>query len=448
MKTRTALSISFLWIFSSLAAIAAQTPSPDFDALGRAFVLELSQKQFDKAVARFDAPMVQALPAPKVAETWTGLLGKVGEFKSIKETRVEAIQRYHRVHVICDFEKSPLDVQVVFNSDGKVSGLHFAPVTAAWSAPAYADLKSFQERTVSIHDGKWELPGTLTVPVKSGRYPAVVLVHGSGPNDEDETILGNKPFKDLAWGLASQGIVVLRYEKRTRIYGAKFGDDPDKVTVKEETIDDAQAAVAIAAQQPEVDPKHVYVIGHSLGGMLGPRIAENDPQIAGLILMAGTTRPLEQVIVEQIHYLTSLPDVTPEDAKKQIADAEDSARQIESPSLKVGMHVKVLGADTPASYWLDLRDYHPGETAAKLTIPILVLQGGRDYQVRTADFEGWQKALAGRANVTLKLYPALNHLFAEGTGPSTPQEYDKPSHVSAEVIKDIASWIQAGGTFK
>jgi uncharacterized protein len=109
--------------------------------------------------------------------------------------------------------------------------------------------------------------------------------------------------------------------------------------------------------------------------------------------------------------------------------------------------ISFLGGNSPASYWLDLRDYHPVEVAAQLKIPILILQGGRDYQVSFSNFDDWKKALGAHSNVALKLYPDQNHLFIAGRGPSLPAEYNKPGHVSDEVITDVATWLSAGGKF-
>jgi dienelactone hydrolase len=292
------------------------------------------------------------------------------------------------------------------------------------------------------------LPGTLSIPNGGGRYAAVVLVHGSGPQDADETIGPNKPFKDLAWGLASRKIAVLRYNKRTLEHAASFKDAMSGLTVKEETIDDARAAVALLAQQPEIDPKRIFVIGHSLGGMLAPRIAQGDPQVAGIILMAGTlNRSLGQVIVEQLKYLASLEGANPAEAQAQISAAEKAAKEIDSPELKPDATVNVLGSAIPGSYWLDLRGYDSVRLAAQLKIPILVLQGDRDFQVTVPDYEAWKKPFAGDPRVTFKLYPGLHHLFmpseAKGSALATPADYEKPGHVVEAVVSDIASWVSS-----
>jgi hypothetical protein len=215
--------------------------------------------------------------------------------------------------------------------------------------------------------------------------------------------------------------------------------------VKEETVEDAVLAAELLAKQPGIDPKRIYVVGHSLGASLAPRIAAAESSIAGIIVMAGILRPLEDVVVEQVKYLSNLDGKITDAEQKQIDAAEQFAREVRSPELTVTQPVHMLGATIPGSYFLDLRNYHAGEVAATLKIPILVLQGERDYQVRMADFEGWKKALAGKKNVELKSYPTLNHLFIAGSGPGSPAEYAQPGHVAEEVMDDIAGWIQSGG---
>jgi dienelactone hydrolase len=361
----TMLASIILAATSLQGAQAPQKVAADFQTLGRAVVTELAAAQFDKVEAQFDKAMTSALPEDKLTESWKALIAQVGAFKEITASRVEPVQIYQRAIVTCTFEKATWDAQVVFSSDGKIAGLHFAPSQpkAEWKAPSYADPNAFHEQPVTVADGKWELPGTLALPARSGPFPGVVLVQGSGPHDQDETIGPNKPFKDLAWGLASRGVAVLRYTKRTLKYRSQSSDDPSALTVDDETVNDARAAAALLAKQPGIDPKRVYVLGHSLGAMLAPRIASGDSQIAGIVLMAGNTRPIGQLLVEQVRYISSV-EGNSEDAQKQVAAAEQAARDIDNPDLKPGTTVNVLGAKTPASYWLDLRKYNQAEVAA------------------------------------------------------------------------------------
>jgi dienelactone hydrolase len=447
MKISSFALILFLLVMPGVAvrgmAQEAAKDSPSAVA-AKQIIQELVAGQFEKVEALYDARMAAALPPGKLADGWRDLNKQAGAFQAITSTETSQVQGLLVVKLECKFENSALDATVVFNPDGKLGGLSFQPhqaPPAPWNPPGYAKRNSFSEQPLTLTNGKFELPGTLTVPTGDGPFPAVVLVQGSGPQDQDETIGPNKPFKDLAWGLASRGIVVFRYIKRTKKYAAQSSDDAVRLTVEDETISDARAAVTLVAAQPKVNPKQVFLLGHSLGAFLAPRIATGDAQIAGIVLLAANARPLEKVVLEQIHYLAAMNGTPTETEQKKIDAAEDGAKQIERPDLKPDDKIAFLGATMYGAYWLDLRAYDPLKTAAKLKIPIYIAQGGRDYQVTASNFQAWSDALANSRNVTLRVYPDLDHLFMHGTGASKPSDYMRPDHVSEEVVENIATWI-------
>ena len=445
---KTARCWFLLALLASGCVVAAepqkQARGQDIVPMAEQFVERLEKGDFSAAVKTFDRTMSEVLPAEKLKQTWESLIAQVGALKSRLNTRVERVGEYDVVLVTCRFEKAKLDVKVVFNRAKQISGLFFVPTRSAaeYQRPPYARPAAFQEREVQVGTGQWALPGTLAMPVGDGPFPAVVLVHGSGPNDRDETIGPNKPFRDLAHGLALRGIAVLRYEKRTKHYPILMALSINTITVKEETIDDAVAAVETLASQKKIDPQRIFVMGHSLGGTLLPRIGKAKGGIAGFISLAGSTRPLEDLILEQTRYILSLNGKLSPEAQKKLKDLEQQVAKVKSAELSQDTPKSELPLGAPAKYWLDLRGYDPAEAAKGLDRPMFIIQGGRDYQVTAEDFQGWRKALSAHKNVQFKLYPQLNHLFMEGKGKSTPAEYETSGHVAEIVVTDIAKWIK------
>lgn len=420
---------------------------PEQTATAIALVDALVKGDYSAAGKNFDGVMEKALPAEKRKDLWETLVKQVGAFQKRTATRVEKAGKYDVVLVTCQFEKAKLDVRVVFNADKQVTGLFFRPAKSAYDfkAPPYARPESFREEKVVIGSGDWTLPGTLTLPRGDGPFPAVVLVHGSGPHDRDETIGPNKPFRDLAWGLASQGIAVLRYDKRTHEHAARMAALKESLTIKEETIDDALAAVAELRKHKQIDAKHIIALGHSLGAMAAPQIAARDRDIAGLVLLAGNARPLEDLILEQITYLKSLNGKLSDKDREELEELKKQVARVKEAKLNADTPASELPLGLPAAYWRALRAYDQTATASKLTLSMLIAQGERDYQVTMDDFKAWKKALASHRNVTFRSYPKLNHLFMEGEGKAKPSEYDKAGHVSRELVDDLAAWIKKNG---
>jgi dienelactone hydrolase len=425
----------------------APATAADLEIVAKQFVELLVQEEYNRATVDFDKTMKRVMPSAKVEEVWKEILNKVGPFRSQQRTRTEKVAKYDIVYVTCEFEKLALDVKVVFDSERKISGLFFqrAQATSKYTSAPYANLGSLREREIAVGTDPWALPGILTLPTGNGPFPGVVLVHGSGPNDRDETVGANKPFKDLALGLATRGIAVLRYDKRTYAHRAKMAQATDSLTVKEEVIDDVFTAVRLLKQHPAIDAKRIFVVGHSLGGYLAPRMAHRDRDalsIAGYVIMAGNTRGIDELLWDQTNYVLTLDGSLSDDDKQKLEEIKKQIDRIREPDLSkhTSSGTRVLGAS--AAYWLNLRDYDPAAVAATLTQPMLILQGERDYQVTMKDFEGWKRLLSSRDNVVFKSYPRANHLFVEGEGKSTPAEYQTPGHVAQQVVEDIAAWIK------
>lgn len=361
------------FLFTGILAAAAEPPNEA--------AAEFALGHFEALYARFSPAMKAAGPVEKLRE-----VAAFGKCQKPSEAPTATNQSFV-YKIVC--ENKTIGLRLAVGADGLIQGLRIVEAPTG----------------VSVVTGEFELPAEIALPSGTGPFPAVVLVHGSGPNDMDETIGPNKPFRDIADGLAARGIASIRYTKRTRQYSQQ------PRTLAEETIQDAVSAATLLRKAPGIDPKRVFIVGHSLGAHAAPRIGQADPSLAGLVLLAGFTRPLSALVDEQVKYLGG----TPEQAAK----------------------LKGMFSET---YQQDLAANDPVAIARSLKMPMLILQGERDYQVTMEDFQGWLPLKGTR--VTLKSYPALNHLFQPGQGKSTPAEYSLIAPFSPVVLDDIAAWIK------
>jgi uncharacterized protein len=404
------------------------------EARAQSLVKNLAAGDYDEARKYFNLIMRVGMSSSQLKAVWEGLQKQAGEFRRPTWSKEKIESGYNIVWVGCEFEKATMKTRVVFGSEDKITGLFFVPWNPPWKAPDYGNGGQFIERGVEFGDPAWRVNGTFTIPKAVTNAPVVVLIHGSGPQDRDSTVGSNKPFKDLAWGLASRGIAVLRYEKRTRQHQGKLAQTLG-FTVKEETVDDAVYALKWVRTKSG-HSNRVYLAGHSLGGYLAPRIARRAEGLDGIILLAGNARPMEQLMLEQLAYLARIQG---QESADRMAGLRREAEQIGrlSAADRTKRHV-VLGA--PVSYWLDLKNYRPVAQMQELKLRTLVLQGERDYQVTFKDFALWKAGLDG-GRATFRLLPKLNHLFMTGERTSEPIEYQNPGHVDEVVIDAIAEWI-------
>ncbi|MCC7293459.1 MAG: alpha/beta fold hydrolase [Phycisphaerales bacterium] len=422
-----------------VAAAAQEDTKPKIDR-ARVILTAFFNQEFDDFVAASDETMKAKFTAPQAKGVWDQLNFRLGAYQSEASAKLTRKDGLDSVTFDARFERGFAHIRLVLDSAGRLTGFWLDRVEAEvpYKPPDYADFQAAQDRPIRvIADEKFPLEGFCCTPFGKPPYPAVVLVHGSGPQDEDETIGANKPFRDLSLGLATRDIVVLRYVKRSRAYPRAYAA-PDW-TPEREVLDDALAAIQLARKHNLVDPNQVYVLGHSLGGYLAPMLAEKDPKLAGMILMAANSRPLLTLMQEQMQYLSKLDGVE-EDREKAVID--DIRKGTES--IRAGKpEGTILGA--PAAYWAGYEKLDPIAAALRTTTPMLFLQGERDYQVRMEDLELWKLRLNQRPNVEFRTYKRLNHLFiaGQGKGLSSPQEYTQAGHVHEQVVSDIADWILA-----
>lgn len=304
-----------------------------------------------------------------------------------------------------------------------------------------------EEKRIIGEGGNYPLHGMLTFPDKqTGPVPAVVFVHGSGSSNMDEKVGKLTPFRDLAHGLADHGIASLRYDKRSFTYGLKMlMDKKTPITVRQETIEDAILAAELLRKDKRIDPERVFIIGHSMGGMLAPRIDAEGGNFRGLILMAGTPRRLEEVMVDQIaESMESLPGLLRSIVGKQskkFTDAFAGMYELTDEEAKA----KKMGGGTTLYYFTEMGRHPASDYLEKLDKPLLIMQGEMDCQVKAdRDFGAYQALLQGKSNVEFKLYPGLNHAFVPAFSDSiakAKKEFAVERHIGSEVVADISNWI-------
>ena len=396
---------------------------------------------FEAASERFAESVAEQVSAADLEAGWEEVVRVSGAFESILETEFQtvtdgvAVVRVETAHTLA---KNTWEVSL--NDQGILGSGTTGQEPYEWDPPAYAEESAFEETAVTLDaPGSCELGGTLSVPTGEASVPGVVIVHGSGPVDRDGTHGSNKPYKELAWGLASQGVAVLRYDKRTNACDVSLAD----LTIDDAVTNDALTALDRLRAHDCVAADSVFIVGHSLGGGLAPRIADRDGALAGAVMLApGPARPFADTILDQREHLLDQRDLGETEREQFLANIPEAAEKIRS--LDIGDDEVLLGLGG-REYFRTLTEYDGPETAATLETPLLLAQGGRDYQVTPdGDFPLWQDALAGLSNVSFELYDELNHLFQESAGPTTNSEYYRPAAVLDErVVDDIATFVDS-----
>jgi dienelactone hydrolase len=409
----------------SAGILLAQPAADPRDTARKALDLVLAHKHAD--LLPMFSPSGKAAYTEAVQAKNDALIQSWGAVESVGTATVRAIGASYIVAIPVKFAHQDVTFQTALNAQGELGLIILS--ADPWKPPPYSKPDSFHEREATIGT-QWKLSGTLTVPNGPGPFPGVVLVHDSGPSDRDNTRFAVKVFRDLAEGLASRGVVVLRYEKRTKTYPSVL--QSRDYSAETETIEDAVLAAGVLRAQPEVKPGRVFELGYGFGGYLMPRIAEADGKLAGMAIVNGNARPLEDLALDEAQYLAITgPQLAV--IQEQAAKIKKLTQADEDTSSLLGM----LG-----TYLLDLKGYDPTGQSKLLGIPMLILQGERDYQVNMKDFAAWKAGLQGMKNVTMKSYPALDHVLVAGTGKSAEADYRKlGQHVAQEIVDDVAKWL-------
>lgn len=432
-----------VFLFGSLLLFSTNCLANLVDSLvAKQFVNHLKENNFNKAYALMDARAKEKLSSSLLENTWAQATLKTGKLTAIASAHQENVGNQAFFYFPCQFEKKQLDIKVEMNATDQIAGFYLVPhEEESYNLPDYNKPGRYQERSLTLGaEKRHQLNGTLTLPTNLDKpSPVVILLHGSGPNDQDEGIGPNKMFKDLAVGLANFGIATLRYDKRTFAYP---NDYKNGISIRDEVIADALEAIKRCKSIPELSSRDIYLAGHSFGGMLASEIALESKNVKGLILLAANNSPLEDLIYKQTQYQFDADGSRSEEENTQLKHLRAQIKYLNSEKLNLRSSVDSLPLGIPASYWIDLKSHNPLTSYAALDQKCLVLQGERDYQIPRADYQMWKSFASTKKNIEAYSFPKLNHFFMEGEGKPSPLEYNKLQHVSYEVIRRIADWVR------
>lgn len=428
-------SLLILLLLSS--TVCAQSPQQDLtiriiDHLDKGNYRTIS-KYMDKKTRKLLKPIT-------LRKIWEELEKNFGNYQKHDEPQLSENEGALSTETILHFEQNGLILKLNFEGE-LLNGMWVSPFE--YAPPEEVRNMSFGKEQLTVHSDTFDLPAEVIIPRGCNKCPMLVLVHGSGPNDMDESIGPNKVFKDLALLLASRGIATLRYDKRSKIYPDVF-ESGTEFSIYDETVNDALAALELARTLPYIDSSRVYVLGHSLGAYAAPLIANADRELAGTILLAGPDRPIYELLPEQYRFLLALDGKLQRKEKKMIRKIDQAAARLREASGDEKITLKTEVGYWPPSFFQQLAEYRPSGMMDTLPGRFLVLQGEMDYQVSyERDFLPMRNRVSAQqiGRIRFQSFKNTDHLMMDCGESSEPSDYYRPRHVRSEVIDAIKEFI-------
>lgn len=414
----------------------------DAIAIAQKFAKHIVNGRFEKA-SEYCGEQEQKKMEKELKDLWEQSGVGLGKLRSFGEASAEEMGDRKLVTIPATFENGSVQMAILVDTDETVVWIKYQSLTVrgGGTSEATGEKADLDMRDVSFGKEPWVVKGKLALPKGKKSVPAVILVHGTGPRDADQTTGAYKPFENLAQGLASQGIAVLRFPNRTFAYKNKLSK-AKTLSVGEEAIEDVVEALKFLRKQKGINKSKIYLLGIGFGAIAATEIAKEDKELAGVILLASSPRNFADYLETQLTYLASLPGKLGENNKKALDESRDLLAKLRDGSAPDD--AMLLGQ--PISRWKEMNELatRTAKTLAELDCRVFIAGAGRDYQVTRADYDEYKNVLKDRPNVKFKWYKALNHYFVRGEGKSTPGEYEQPATIDPVVIEQLGKWVKAG----
>lgn len=410
-------------------------------------IIEYFQSGEVEAVySQFDTSMAKVLSPTRLAPIWKQLTSNYGEFLGYGKQDSASVDDNVITNTDLNFEKAVINFMLSFNKrTNKISGMYITEQekieikdTVIIELPSYIDTNSFKETKIVIKD-IFDLDGKLSVPNSYTKDVIFILVHGSGPQDMDGSFGKHKFFENLAWGLASKGFGVVRYNKLTLQYGSALVREKPKMTQDDEYNNSILGAIDFIKKNSLLKDKKLFLIGHSQGASAITSFV-NNKDISGMILLSGSPQKLYDIYTEQLEYIFNLEDGLNKSESK-ILDEHKSKIDYFTKNKSRFIPKDSLPLELNYEYLVHLDNFNPIENLKSSVIPVLIINGGHDYQVRIKDFELWKTGLENKNNIKFDFIENVNHIYGETENMSVPTDYRIYKPIAPKLFEEINKWI-------
>ncbi len=433
---------TLLWVLC-FGSSAAQLPASAVER-SEQLLQALQASEWTQASLFLSPELRQKIDSAQLEVIWQGLQVAQGALQKVGELAYRERNQRQFYYRQLDFVKSSVRLELQFNARWEITSLRLQPLSdeQLYLPPAYDNPEKYQEYSMRVKHDSIVLPAILSLPKNCKACPVVVMLHDMGPQDKDHSIGPTKMFRDLAVGLAGEGIASLRYDKRTFRYGPELMADLRVLNIENEVIEDALAALQLLRTISEIDTQRIYLLGLGFGGMLAGSVASRSPlPIDGILAVGSSPRPLPDQLLDQYIQLLS--------AEMSFTDMQAAVQQLErqtqnAKSLKLGtdMPADSLPLQLPAPYWQYLQKFDAVAGFWQTNAKLWFLRGGNDYQSQAIDLQQWEMRLLGRDRVNFSTLPQLNHLLMPSLDVPATKAYQHQNNLDAAVIKTISDWLK------
>lgn len=420
-----------------LAACLGFAQEGELTSKAQAVLTQLVNGDFDAVAAQFDENMLAAVDAQALAGAWQSVTAQMGDVTGIAAAQEDA--NSGTAALLLQHEAGSTMLVIVCDAEGRIAGMSITPQASAAQTVERALPEGVRAQGAALFAGsERELRAEILSPAQADEYtPYVVMAHGSGPSDLDETVGGVKPLRDLAYDLAALGVGSIRFDKITYAH-----PEWPVETVEQEYLE--PIAEALSVLKASTGAKRVYLLGHSQGAMLAPYLVDRCGFDGGIAL-AGTPKQLWEISYAQnLALLEALPEEQRHEVLyMQVEYEREKALSLAEMSDEEAANTTVFGVS--AVYQRYLAQMDQAQIARNCGKPFLFLWGEADFQVDEEAYSAWQAQLGDDDRFMYRRYPGLSHLFTQAGEDDSilnaQAAYQTPKVVEPQVAADIAAWI-------